>query len=275
MLRIADLRLLLIPVTLAASAGEVRFAPPEGQKFRHLIIEEREDGALKRRFTSERVIVFHRVGEGYRAELTVLSHAGTTDKSGLMFVAAMAAFKDRTIRLMLDRDGKVLAVDEEAELWEALCQSIESIAGASRVRRDQVTTYVSPLRALPVERRRAMFGSMIAPLISGPIGAPGANPVSLPARGIDGKTALLAGEEHISLADDDILIAETHASGNLPPPNGSAIAARVAIDRRQRIDRHTGLIREASETRETWIGEGTSAAHNVARTISRIEPINP
>ncbi len=247
----------------------MRFAPPEDQKFRHLIIEERDDGAIRRRFASERIIVFRKTPTGYRTEVTIIRNTQSAGQSGAMFLAAMAGLKGRPIHLSLDQGGALVAIEDELPIWDALCRSLEAATGGTASRRARAAGYISPLRALPPERRRAMLGSLITPLIAVPSAPEGDYAISLPARGPDGNASVLAGRESRHIGPDGMISIETSASGDVVSPGGGA-AAHIIVSTRQRVDSRTGLIVESIETRDTAIGTGKAAAHDIARTTSTL-----
>ena len=267
-----DALALLIPIVLVANADGARFAPPDGQAFRHVLIEERDDGTVKRRFEAERTIVFRATPTGYAADVTLVrvsQDAGT----GGMFAAGMAGLKGRTIRFQLDRAGNVVAIEGEAAIWEALCHGIESMVGTDASRRERLRPLATPLRALPEDRRRAMLASMITPLIAGPIAAEGARAVTVEARGLDGTRIVLDGRETRHAAALGTIAIETSASGTLPGAEAGAVPARVSVATRRVIDPATGLVLEARDTRDTWLGDagsGGGLAHDVARTTSTL-----
>ncbi len=269
-LRAFDPRLLLIPVTIAASPGEPRLAPPEGQKFRHVIVEDRDDGAIHRRFTSERIIEFHATETGYVAQVTIIHNSGSAGRAGAMFVAAADGLRGRPIRLNLNRDGAVVSIEDESAIWEALCRSIDSAGGDARSQKPSALGYTSVLRNLPADRRRAMIASLIGPLIAGQVAPKGEHAILLPAQGMDGAPTTLSGSEIMRVGSDGTIINETNAAGTLAAPGG---VAHISVAIRQQIDPRTGLVMKASEIRDSWIGEDRGTAHNIAATTSTLAPI--
>lgn len=272
-LRSLDPRLLLIPVTIAASAGDIRFAPPEGQKFRHLIVQEREDGEVRRRFTSERIVEFRKSDNGYLAELVILRNTASAGQSGAMFIGAADALRGRTISLNLDREGKIISIIDEMAIWNALNHAIDSIGHGSRARRSTLNDYASSLRAQPAEQQRSLIASLITPLIARPIAVEGDHAISLPARAIDGAPILLAGTESVRRAASGMIVLETTASGAFPSPLGRGEEAHILVTIRRTIDPRTGLVLEASETRDSWIGANKDARHSIARTTATLSPV--
>ena len=269
MTRRLDPRLAAVSLVVVASGAEARFLPPEGRILRQVLTEERIDGGKVQRFLSERTIIFRRTADGYRAELRIVSENHAADGAGAMFGAGIAALKASPIQFDLDREGSVVAIVDEDRLWTRFCDAIEGMArgpGALDAQRTRnLQALAAPFRAMPPARRRALLGSMISAIIAGPLAdrQPGTQPITLPARDVQGQAVALPGTETVAIGDGALTI-DSIAEGDLNP------SAHLVVSRRERVDVARGLILETTTRRDTLFGTGPSARRSTTVVSSVI-----
>ncbi|MBX9860359.1 MAG: hypothetical protein K2Y20_12310 [Sphingomonas sp.] len=258
-----------LPFALAASAADARFLPPEGQVLRQVLTEERIEPTGTQRYVSEREILFTRISDGYRAEVTIVSESHAAGDAGAMFGAGLAALKGQPIRFDLDRNGTIVAIADEEALWGRFCDAIGAMARGKRPldvqRTRNVEALVAPFRTLPPARRRALLGSMITAIIAGPLAdrQPGTQAITLPARDANGAVVSLPGKEAVTLGDGALTIDST-AEGGL------STTAHLVVIRRERVDAARGLILETRTQRDTIIGTGAASRRSQSIVTSVI-----
>jgi len=250
--------MLLAAIVLQASA--VSFAPPLDTPLR--VVSEREDGP--RAFRLERELRFVRDGTGYRAEVTLRAATGETpDGSGALYEAGYAALVGTPITFHLDGAGTLLAIDDMPALWERYCARVADVAAARHAlapadRVKLAARIATPLRALPPERQRVMFASLVSAVIADQGMAPGTGPVRLPASSAYGSAAPLDGMRTV-----------TPLPGGLFRSSTSAAADAVTLEEVTEIDPRTGLIARSTKTLQL------RSAGLEKRTVTRItvEPL--
>lgn len=229
--------MLLAAIILQASTAG--FAPPLDAPRR--VVTERRDGA--RTYRMERDIRFARVDKGYRAEVTLRAGIGETpDSSGAAYEAGFEAFAGSTIVFHLDPRGAVVAIDDMPALWERFCRRVAEVAAARHAlapaeREKLAARIAAPLRALPVERQRAMLASLVVAVIADEATTPGSTPVRLPGQSAYGGTIALEGRRTVVALPDGLLRSTVRAD-----------AADVAFERVTDMDPRTGLITRNSKT---------------------------
>lgn len=270
---------LALPLMAQAAVAPGSFAPPLDTPLRYVITETRTKGRETRRFTAERRIVFRRDGDNIVAEVT-LDHIDQQagDGAGAMFETAMAGLQGRTIRFHLDRAGKLITVEDRDALWERLCDAMAAM-GDKRSRPGLTKTVATALRALPGDRRQAMLGSMIAPLIAGDAAPKNDSAVSVSARTPTGAPTALDGRQSVSHSADGTLTVQVRAEGNVAtgfPGETPGIAdapkagVHLSVMRDNRIDPRTGLVLESRQTTRTTIGSGAGARRSEAVTTATL-----
>ncbi len=279
-----------LSVALALSAAlaslwdcgaQARFAPPVGKAIRQIVTEERRNGAQVERFTVERRLTFLATPSGYVLELLTENIGDPGSATGAMFAAGMAGLRGKAIRYHMDHDGHVIGIDDEEAVWTAICDGIDAMAQGSSAlqrRRDATVRQMSAvMRSLPPARRRAMFTSLVASIVAGPLAdkEPGAErPVAAPGQSLSGVSASLTGREHVRLSPDTPgqSIIDTEIEGDVRAPGeASGPAAHVHITIQQRIDRTTGLIVDHQQTRVTTVQNGQNL-RSISKTTMRLDP---
>lgn len=255
-----------------------RLAPVVGKPYRLVLIEERRDDRGTQRFTSERRLVFHALAGGIALDLTMTSNTAQPGGPGAMFAAAMAGLKGRTIRFLLDQDGRVTGIDDEEAVWNALCAAVDRAADAtvagSPARDRTARSMAAAFRSLPADRRRAMLTSMAAPALAGRLATRQPErdaAIALPARSPAGTTAMLPGKETVRLVDDRTIIITTTAEGDVTAPDAARPAtAHIKVSIMRTIDRSAGLVLESREERETTIGSGADLRRSTSVSTTRL-----
>lgn len=229
----------MLLAAIVLQAGTAVFAPPLDAPRR--VVTERRDDA--RTYRMERDVRFAREGTGYRAEVTLRAGIGETpDSTGAAYEAGFEAFAGSTIVFHLDPRGAVVAVDDMPALWERFCQRVADIAAARRTlapteREKLAARIAAPLRALPVERQRAMLAALVAAIIADEAMTPGSMPVRLPGQSAYGGATALEGQRTVVALPDGLLRSTVRAD-----------AAGVAFERVTDMDPRTGLITRNSRT---------------------------
>lgn len=250
---------MLAAVFLLQAAGAV-FSPPIGTPM--LVTTEHRSaiGGEERRYTLRRLIRFERTPSGYRAEVRISRpEADAPAPIGGMIEAGFATLAGNTLVFTLDRDGKVVAIDQMDALWERLCSGIAAMVADGKAsdpagRAALTQRIAAPLRALPDERRLAMLSTLVTAVIADePVEPAGTiTPVQVPGASPLGAKLTLRGVRTTSAAERGELQAVTRASGTA----ADAAGARVEIERTQRFDPRTGLVSFSNETRRVVSGPG-------------------
>lgn len=252
---LAALALASVPAAAAA-----RFDPPLDRPLRLVTTETRKAQTGTQEFAIERDLVFAREGDGYRATVTVRPLRTSGSSAARMFTAAAAPFVGEPMIVHLDAAGAITAIDDEAQLWERLCNAIEAMAtgkGAVGQRRDRnARALATPLRAFPPDRRRATLGSAVAAIIAGPLAdrLPGERPTTISGRTFAGAPVTLAAREVVTRAGETLDIV-TRADGDQPQAGGTGAPVRSVVERHERVDVARGLVLETRRRLLLSIGE--------------------
>ncbi|OQW74430.1 MAG: hypothetical protein BVN32_12825 [Proteobacteria bacterium ST_bin14] len=266
---------LLVPGTAVA-----RLAPVPDKPYRHMLIEERSDDRGMQRFVSERRLVFHPLPTGFALDLTILDASAPANGSGAMFAAALAGLKGRTVRFLLDQEGRILGIDDAAAVWAALCAAVDRAAAASppasAARQRAADAMAAAFRTLPAHRRQDMLSSLVNATLAGALAARlpvEDSAISISARSPTGMPVALPGRETVRIIDDRTILITTTAQGDVTaPPPGATGPSRISVTISKRVDRAAGLILESREQRETTLGAGPTARRNTSLTVSRLDP---
>jgi hypothetical protein len=260
---------------LQAVAPISAFAPPIEAPL--LITTEHHStiGETERRYRLERLLRFHRAAGGYRAEVRVLRPSSDASPAvGGMVEAGFAALADRTLVFHLDSAGKVTGIEDMAALWERLCQGIGAMVADSgspdpAARKMLAQRIVTPLRALPDERRRAMLSTLVTAVIvdeaPDPVGA--LTPVHLPGASPLGQRLVLEGMRTTTAIGSNEIQSVTRASSGALESGG-----QVDLERTRRSDPRTGLLSFSSDTTRTVVGSAPDARKSVRTTVVRLVP---
>jgi hypothetical protein len=229
--------MLLAAIVLQASA--VSFAPPLDTPLR--VVSERREGP--RAFRLERELRFLQDGTGYRATVILRAATGETpDSSGALYEAGYSAVIGTAIVFHLDSTGAVTGIDDLPALWERYCARVAEVAAERRVlapadRARLAARIAAPLRALPVERQRAMFSSLVSAVIVEERVVPGTTPIHLPASSAYGSAAALDGLRTVAPLPGGLLRSITRATSDT-----------VTLEQVTDMDPRTGLIAHTSKT---------------------------
>ena len=246
------MRWLLVLLLLWPSVAFAKFAPVDGAALRYSVTEER--GA--NRFTSERRIVFHKVAQGYTAELTIVAvDAGTGDVAA-MALRVMSTLVGRTISYDLSNQGLVVAVADQDMLFATIIAGFDAMGAAGKddsAARDAVAgRTAAALASLPDAAKRLLLGSLLTPVIGGALSdaQPGEGPVSLPASAPTGQSAALSGRQVVTRGADGRLVIDTDVSG---PGPASDAPTMLRIVQHREIDGVTGLVLVNERRTDTWL----------------------
>lgn len=261
----------------------IRFAPPLDAPLR-VTVERTDSGAGARRFAMDRLIRFTREGGGYRADVRVLTSAGSGPPPlGGMVEAGFAALRGIPIVLHLDPQGEVTDIEDMAALWERLCAGVAAVVarrpGLEPSERDALAARVAaPLRALPPDRQRALLGSLVTAAIAGDGPAtPGTTPIRLPGVSPFGQPVQLNGTRE-TRADGSTIVQRTQAAADLVLPAADQTpmrSGRIVLEQRRTLDAGTGLLRASDETVRTRADDGSETRETVRATRLRVEPAAP
>ncbi|MBA4047868.1 MAG: hypothetical protein C0476_04920, partial [Sphingomonas sp.] len=215
---------------------------------------------------TERELVFVRRAQGFAVTVTIVRADPDASESGAMFGAAMAGLRGQPIVFQLDAEGRLVAIDDEANVWTRLCNAIAAMASgansAEPQRRQMLQSLVAGLEKLPSAQRRAILGSMIEQIVAGPLAdrQPGTHAITRPARAPGGIETVLSGNEVVTLARGALVI-DTDARGTIAAATAphATPPAEIALSIRQRVDAARGLVLESRTERATMIGAGAAA----------------
>ena len=266
---------LLVPGTAVA-----RLAPVPDKPYRHVLVEERSDDRGMQRFVSERRLVFHPLPTGFALDLTILDASAPANGSGAMFAAALAGLKGRTVRFLLDQEGRIMSIDDVAAVWAALCAAVDRAAAASpsgsAARQRAADAMAAAFRTMPADRRQDMLSSLVNATLAGGLAARlpvEGSAISISARSPTGMPVALPGRETVRIVDDRTILITTTAHSDMAAPLPEATGpSRISITITKRVDRAAGLILESREQRETTVGAGPTARRNTSLTVSRLDP---
>jgi hypothetical protein len=273
--------MLLAAIALQASIAAPVFAPPTDEPLR-IVTERTEISSGERHYRLERLVRFRKDGAGYRAEALVLGSASEAPQVlGNLVERGLSALAGRKVVLHLDINGRVVAIDEIADLWERVCQRVAEAAatrqslppGEAKTLAEHIA---APLRALPPERQRALLATLVtAAILSEPLDPAGTvAPVELPGASPFGAPLTLRGTRRSAAAGNGLIRTTTIASAttDLPARNGTpAASGLVALERVRTSDPRTGLIATALDTTRNGIG----ARETLLVTRLRVERANP
>lgn len=268
---------LALAAVLWSSAAAANFRPVEDRPYRYETVETRSGSGVTRRFRASRTVIFHKTATGYDATVTLDAvDAQAGGEVGAMFRTATGALLHRPLRYHLDVSGAIVGIDDADAAVALIADAIER-SSAHNERSGDARVLASPLRALPPERKAAMLGSILTPLIGGPTAdrTPGARPITLPSRPPLAPGTALAGVETLTRGASGIITIDVQASGGVDtaaPPGtpGSRIAAPVAspsitIQTLRNVDSATGLVIDSRDIAET------RALHGDAAHTTRVE----
>jgi len=248
--------MLVVAMLLQASLAAPAFAPPLDAPLR-IVAERVETSPEERRYRLERLVRFHREGEGYRVEAVLLANTVSGPEAlGNLVEHGLSALAGRTVVLHLDTRGQVTEVDDMAALWDKVCTHIAQAATSRRSlppaeAQALATRLVAPLRALPPERQRALLATLVTAAITEPVEAPGTTTaINLPGTSPFGTPLTLHGTRRTE-AEGSLLRITTIAAATVAlPPEGQARARNgsVSLERIRSVDPRTGLLVTATDT---------------------------
>ncbi|MDP5278880.1 hypothetical protein Q9Q95_08095 [Sphingomonas sp. DG1-23] len=272
--------MLLAAIALQASVAAPIFAPPIDAPLR-IVTERTEIASDQRHYRLERLVRFSKEGLGYRAEALILGSASEAPQVlGNLVERGLSALAGRTIVLHLDSNGRVVAIDAIADLWERVCQRVSDAAatrqslapGEARTLAERIA---APLRALPPERQRALLATLVAAaILPEPLDPPGTvAPVELPGASPFGTPVTLRGTRSTA-ADNGLIRTTTLASAAMDLPARSdapAASGSVALERIRTSNPRTGLIASGLDTTRNRVG----GRETLLVTRLRVERANP
>lgn len=276
---------LALPALLCSAPAMARFAPPENRPLRYLVTDERGDAGAPIITRSERRVTFRRDGAGWRADLTVLS----VDMTGPSTITGMAGhvmkvLTGRTIAYRLDREGKVIDVEDQDTLIADMVTAFRTMAapsgGDTTVRGPAAARIAQIIAAAPPPAQRAILASLLTVMIAADRteATPGGRDVSVPAAAL-GKPVSLAGRETVVRSADRVTItvrAEGGVAGavaGLSDSPAPPVTPMIRIVERRDIDAATGLVLASERTSESWIN-GKSGARDLIRTTATLTPVS-
>lgn len=259
----------LFGVALIASTPDstARFAPPLNLWLTYEQVEDRDDAGAHTRYRLIRRVRFSAEGEGYLAEVETLTvDGGVASGPGALFESAMSALKGTTIRLHLDAQGGVTAIDDQAVMMARLRDAIVAAASAKAApdeRAALAARLAAPLTAMPEPLQRRMLGSVLSPLIADASQSGAAPPEPVKQQGASpfGGLAQLSGTRRRWIDATGRLIVETTLSGTAQPGKGPP-PAEMRVTSRDTIDPATRLVIDSITTRRTTIGAAISLVEN-------------
>lgn len=234
--RAADGARALIPLLLAV-APAATFAPPLERPLTVTVRETRESGGRVQRFSVTRRVTFSLRTGGYAATVETLAVDGTPGGTEALFVAAMRASVGTRMTVLLDAAGRVVDVTDRSALWERQVAAVAAGVTAGRPGRAATAeTLLAPLRAADAGAQIRQLGGAVSALVDPELAA---RPALLSAKVTQPMGgAMLTGTESVAREGADAVRLERRLTGT-----GLAIVVRRVVDRR------TGLLREARETR--------------------------
>ena len=244
-----------------------RFAPPLGQWLSYEQIEDRDDAGARTRYRLVRRVRFSTEDAGYLAEVETLTiDGGVASGPGALFESAMSALKGSTIRLHLDAQGAITAIDDQAMLMTRLRDAIVAAASAKASpdeRAALAARLAAPLTAMPEPLQRRLLGSVLSPLIADASQSGAAPPEPVKQQGASpfGGLAQLSGTRRRWIDATGRLIVETTLSGTAQSGKDGP-PAEMRVTSRDTIDPATRLVIDSITTRRTTIGAAISLVEN-------------
>lgn len=248
--------MIALTILQAAVAATPVFAPPLDRPIRVLIAETRDYGGEATRYATERVVVFRHRDDGYRAEVETLPTHGDAGANGNASAeAGLNALVGQRVLIDLDASGNPVSVADDETLWARIVDGIGQDIGRQKHTADQAKSaaaILGQLRAFPPDRRAAMIGGIVSPLIGLEIvtaGVRDAYPVTTTLRSPDGVTIELAGTERRYRAADGAIVLERNLSG-------ASGERRVTVALTRRADPATGVQRASRRQTDWWVPGG-------------------
>ncbi|GAA4760521.1 hypothetical protein GCM10023219_00210 [Stakelama sediminis] len=261
------------PAPAPASAEAGVFAPPLDRTLIYRTETRFRFGTEHNSVHLVRRIVFHRAQNGYVAEMTLTDAGGTAhDKRSALFAAGVRPLTGSVIRYHLDAGGKILSVEDRAELWRRFCDGIVSrFDGVESPRKADAPAIRARMLALSPAQQRMMLGSLLSSAYDVAATARGVHPtedVSRPTLSYERQKAALTGTRR-SWMDGKLLTVETSVSGDLRTPDktGHPVDAHLIITTQQEIDPATALIVRRTNTKTTAI-DGLEQVETTVATVS-------
>lgn len=247
----------LVAALAIAATG---FHPPLDRDLAYVISEDRTIAGATAHFESHRHLRFQAEGSGFLVTLRFdPAPPPKGNDAAALFQAAMARLADHVVRLHLDADGHVTAVDDTAGLWQAICDAIVALPGTAPARA-RAAQLADTLRTLPPAQQTAMLASMITPVIAGDDAAlpAGTRPATIAARPPAAPGASIAGTQTVTRPPSGPIDIQLTASGDATDKTGAPLHLVIARDRR--IDPAAGLVIASHDRTETTVGTDTLIA---------------
>ncbi len=133
--------LLLVAVACVATPGTgiaqaspkaIRFAPPLDRTLVYRVVQYVGTGKTQRRFESVRHLRFAPDGGGYRLTVTLRDVTGEGPRPAMArYRAALAPLIGVTQQMRIDRNGRIIAIDNMPDVWAAFMQGQRALLTAS------------------------------------------------------------------------------------------------------------------------------------------------
>lgn len=233
------MRALALAALLLGGAAEARFAPRVDVPYRLLRVQEHDDPRGRRRFDSERQVMFERSAGGYLARVSL---TGTQDSgAGSDYALLTAAMNGQPVMVELDRDGHLRQVRDLDAIWARLRIAIGAAAVGDEAR---LALWRVHDAATTAQRAQAVAGVLLTALAPDDAERKGGErAVTLPSVGI-APAASMSGSERVAVRQGRVTI------------DTEAVAPGRRLTRRRSVDRRTGLLIEQQERQRS-----AAAAH--------------
>ena len=129
--------LLLVAVACVATPGTgiaqaspkaIRFAPPLDRTLAYRVVQYVGTGKTQRRFESVRHLRFAPDGGGYRLTVTLRDVTGEGPPPAVArYRAALAPLIGVTQHMRIDRNGRIIAIDNMPDVWAAFMQGQQAL----------------------------------------------------------------------------------------------------------------------------------------------------
>ncbi len=166
--------LLLVAVACVATPGTgiaqasptaIRFAPPLDRTLAYRVVQYVGTGKTQRRFESVRHLRFAPDGGGYRLTVTLRDVTGEGPPPAMArYRAALAPLIGVTQQMRIDRNGRIIAIDNMPDVWAAFMQgqrALLAVSGGNAATR----TAIDHIASLDAADRLAVLAGDVQPLM--------------------------------------------------------------------------------------------------------------
>lgn len=148
-----------------APHAAIRFAPPLDRTLAYRVVQYVGTGKTQRRFESVRHLRFAPYEGGYRLTVTLRDVTGEGPPTAMArYRAALTPLIGVAQHMRVDRNGRIIAIDNMPDVWAAFMQGQQALLAASE-RNAATRTAVDHIASLDAADRLAVLAGDVQPLM--------------------------------------------------------------------------------------------------------------